>query len=375
MAKKKTVIDLFCGAGGFSKGFEQAGFECLLGVDHNKDSVETFKLNHPSAVGLCLPIEKLTKKKLNEVLQKRAVDVIIGGPPCQGFSTVGKGCSEDPRNQLFLEFLRIVRTLKPKAVVMENVTGLLAKKNELTLKSIFKKFHQMGYLVDARVLCAEEYGVAETRRRTIIVCSKKVEPLFPQISHGERGKQKIATLKDCLKNLKAPDGKIYNHDVKTAELKNELDRKRLRYIPEGRGIRYQHDEKELLPKSLHYNVDWDKISEGRFRQAKLQRLSYQRPSFTIMTSRTNYIHPRENRYLTAREAAAIQSFPNDFVFCGSLTSQFRQIGNAVPVKLAQSIGESILKMISSRKKSTSKNKELDLNFKKRAFHYNSKVAA
>lgn len=372
---KLNFIDLFCGAGGFSKGFEIAGYNCLLGVDFDKDSIETFNRNHKSKVGICAAIQDITNKRLKEIIGKKKVDVVIGGPPCQGFSTVGKGQADDPRNTLFLEFLRVVKATNPKVVVMENVTGLLAKKNEKTFNSIVESFANLGYVVDARVLAAEEYGVPEVRRRTIIICSKVGVPTYPQITHGKRGIEKVSTLKDWIKNLKTSSGETFNHDPKMAQVKNDLDRARLKYIPEGRGIRYKKDEKELLPRKLWYDVVWEQLREGRFRQTKLQRLSFSKPSYTIMTSRTGYFHPKEDRYLTPREAAAIQTFPNDFVFCGSQTSQFRQIGNAVPVLLASRIGESVAQMIKSKSKSNNK-AEIDFkNFKKRAFHYNQEVAA
>lgn len=374
MTKKFTFIDLFSGCGGFSKGFEQAGHECLLGVDFDKDAMSTFALNHNGAKTFHGDIHKLTKQKLSNLLGSRRVDIVIGGPPCQGFSTVGKGNATDPRNSLFMQFVRIVKLTKPKVVVLENVTGMLAKKNEKTLNAIFKLFEKEGYTLEARVLSSEEYGVPEKRRRTIIIGSKKCGlPLFPEITHGNRGKKKAVTVGHAFKNLKYR-GKIYNHEIDKAQIKNDTDRKRLSYIPEGKGIRYQDDELSYLPKKLHYGVDWKNLREGRFRQTKLQRLDRKKPSYTILTSRTMYYHPTEDRYLTAREAAAIQSFPNNFKFSGGLTSQFRQIGNAVPVELGKQLGLTVKKMLLRKSKSKVKSKSMD-EFRKRAFHYNSNVAA
>jgi DNA (cytosine-5)-methyltransferase 1 len=293
--------------------------------------------------------------------------MVVGGPPCQGFSTVGRGEVEDERNQLFKEFVRIVKLTHPKVILFENVTGLVAKKNQVIMKQIFQYFEKLGYNMDARVLSAEEFGVPEKRRRTIIMGVKDGECLFPVVTHGARAAKKIITVKEAFKNLKARDGRIYNHDIKLAEVKKTSDKERLKFIPAGRGIRYQEDEKEFLPKKLWFGVDWKKLRENRFRQTRLQRLPLNEPSPTILTARTSYYHPVEARFLTPREAAACQSFPNDFIFHGSQTEVFRQIGNAVPPLLARALGEVIKEIRFSKVKS--KKKEITTNVSKNAFHY------
>jgi len=375
MTTKQTnlkFIDLFSGCGGFSYGLEMAGHDCLLGVDFEKDAIQSFKVNHPKAEVFHGNIKKLTKNKLRELIKGQTIDMVVGGPPCQGFSTIGKGEAHDERNSLFREFVRIVKTLNPRVVIFENVTGILAKKNQPVLKLIFKSFEDLGYKMDARVLSSEEYGVAETRRRTIIIGTKAcAAPLFPQISHGDRGHMPLNKVGTVLRNLRAKDGKIYNHDIKAAAIKKQIDLERLKHIPEGCSIRYEKNEQMYLPKELRYDVDWKTLAEGRFRQARLQRLDRKLPSPTILTSRTSYYHPKENRYLTPREAAACQSFPNDFIFTGSITSQFRQIGNAVPPLLAKAIGETIKQILASKVKGQSK----EVDFGKYAFRYDSKPAA
>lgn len=368
MSKKHNFIDVFSGCGGLSYGLEQAGLRCLLGIDFNQDAIESFKLNHKEAKAFCGDVRELTNSKLKELIGNNKVDFVVGGPPCQGFSTVGRGDSDDPRNYLFMEFVRIVKELKPKGILIENVTGLLADKNKLVLKQIFNLFEKMGYVLNARVLSAEEYGVPERRRRTIIVGVQKGYSFsFPIPSHGERGKKKMATVGEALRAI--PKNASYNN-VSTAQIKNELDLKRLSYIPEGCGIRYKKDEEAYLPKKLRYEVDWELLAEGRFRQTKLQRLDRKSPSFTILTSRTMYYHPTEDRYLTPREAASLQSFPLEFEFYGSITSVWRQIGNAVPVKLAEAIGCSLIEALEGKTRSKSDVKD----FKRYAFHYNRQVA-
>lgn len=368
MKQLYTFIDVFSGCGGLSYGLEQAGMKCLLGIDHNKDAIESFKLNHKYAETYCGDIRKLTNSEMKRLVGQGTVDFVVGGPPCQGFSTVGKGMAQDPRNFLFMEFVRVVKQFNPKAIVIENVTGLLAQKNKDVLAKIFSIFEKLGYELDARVLSSDEYGVPERRRRTIIVGVKKgLHFTFPRPTHGPRGNKKLQTVRDAFKMIKKNSS--YN-DVSMAEIKNKIDKKRLSYIPEGAGIRYKKDEHAFLPKKLKYDVDWDNLAEGRFRQTRLQRLSRDTPSFTILTSRTMYYHPTENRYLTPREAASIQSFPSHFEFHGSITSVWKQIGNAVPVKLAQSIGASLIQTIEGK---SVRKKNVD-DFKKYAFHYNREIA-
>lgn len=365
--KSFTFIDLFSGCGGLSCGLELAGHKCLLGVDADKNAIASFAANHHDAAVYLGDIKKLTDKKLKELLKGQKVDMVVGGPPCQGFSTVGKGVVEDERNQLFKEFVRIVKHTQPKVILFENVTGLVAKKNLVILQKIFQYFEKLGYNMDARVLSAEEFGVPEKRRRTIIMGVKGGECLFPEVTHGRRAGKKVKTVAEAFKNLKASDGQIYNHDIKLAEIKRVEDRERLKYIPAGKGIRYEADELNYLPKKLRFDVDWKKLRENRFRQTRLQRLPLNEPSPTILTARTSYYHPVENRYLTPREAAACQSFPNDFIFHGSQTAVFRQIGNAVPPGLAKVLGESIKKI--DFKKGVYRRKTKDNILGKNAFHY------
>jgi DNA (cytosine-5)-methyltransferase 1 len=349
MAIKKNnlnFIDLFSGAGGLSCGLEMTGMNCLLGVDFNKDAIDTFKKNHPSSEVYCGDITKLKSREIKILTKNKKIHLVAGGPPCQGFSTVGKGNPKDQRNQLFKQFIRVVKDFNPEFVVMENVTGLLAKKNEKSLQSIIRLFNKLGYNIDVNILSAHNYGVPEKRRRTIFIGSRiNNEISFPQVTHFDAPKLKkhhyVQTVGDALFSLQTKNGLVHNHDVKLAAIKNPIDLKRIKRIPEGKGIRYERDEKAYLTKALSLGINWKETHENRLRQTKYQRLDSTLPSPTIMTHRHNYYHPTEHRFLTQREAASIQSFPNDFVFSGSVTSQWRQIGNAVPPLLGKSIGQAI----------------------------------
>lgn len=348
MATKLNFIDVFAGAGGLSCGLEMAGLNCILGIDYNKHAMETFKRNHKKAHAYCGDITKLTNRNIKDIVGTRKIHAVVGGPPCQGFSTVGTGDPDDKRNHLFLQFLRIVKCVTPDFVVIENVTGLLAKKNEHTLMSIFKKFNSLGYNMDVQVMSAEKYGVPEKRRRTIIIGTKvNHEPIFPKMSHDiilAKTYRPPVTVGDVIKDIKTKNGEVLNHDLELAQVNKKIDLKRLARIPEGKGIRYEKDEKAYLTKSLRLDVDWASMRENRFRQTKYFRLDRKKPSPTIMTHRHSYYHPVENRFLTQREAAKLQSFPNHFEFMGPLSEQWRQIGNAVPPLLGKAIGKSLLKM-------------------------------
>lgn len=347
-SQKLKFIDIFSGAGGLSCGLELAGLECILGIDFNQHAMDTFALNHKKAKAYCGDITKLSNKEIDLLTGKQKINLVVGGPPCQGFSTVGPGNPEDSRNRLFLEFLRVVKHTKPEFVVIENVTGLLALKNEKTLKAILKKFTDLGYVMDVQVLSALNYGVAENRRRTIFIGSKSNSKIvFPTITHDRisaKGLKKALSVGEALSDLADKKNIVHNHDLDGAKIKSKLDLDRIKRIPEGKGIRYKEDEKKYLTPKLKLGVDWETIREGRLRQTKFQRLNRDDVSPTIMTHRHGYYHPTENRYLTQREAAKIQSFPNDFIFQGPLSAQWKQIGNAVPPLLAKAIGLCIKKM-------------------------------
>ena len=351
---KPYFVDLFSGAGGLSCGLEMSGFKCAFAVDMNSAAIDTFSENHKNVLTYVDDVSKLKDSVLKKMLDGKKISLVCGGPPCQGMSTVGEGIPDDPRNFLFLQFVRIVKTIKPEFVLMENVTGLLGKKNEKILKGVLKEFRKIGYVMHVRVMSAENYGVPQKRRRTIFIGNRiGYETEFPIPTHGKFEKLKpLVTIGDAIGNMKIKNGEILNHDVEAAKISKELIRKRVEKVPEGKGIRYKEDERAYLPKKLWLGVDWDTIGEGRLREEQYHRLGRDEVAPTIMTSRHTYFHPTETRYLTCREAAAIQSFPNNYKFVGSIAQQWRQIGNAVPPLLGKAIGKAILKSLKTKKKAT-----------------------
>ena len=381
MNKKFTFIDLFSGAGGLSCGFEKAGLTCLAGIDFLKPAIETFKKNHKNAIGIDGDIRKILIKDFKKKIKNQKVNIICGGPPCQGFSTIGPGDAKDSRNHLFLEFVRFVKELKPEIIVLENVTGLLAKKNIKTLQSIFNCFEELGYDLNARVLSSHHYGAPQIRRRVILIGNRiKIENIYPQKKFSNVGEissklQLPRTVSWAFKNLINFKNKSFNHNIETASIKSELEISRISHVPEGKSIRYERDEKKFLPKKLWFNHDWSEIGEKRFREAKFARLDRSKPSPTIVTGSRMYYHPIENRYLTTREAASLQSFPAEFEFFGSITSQWTQIGNAVPPLMAEAIGDAVKKMLKNKKKKIKKNKQTNIEFiRSTAFNYDKDVS-
>ena len=375
-----NFIDLFCGAGGLSYGFEKVGLNCLAGVDHSKNAIETFKINHKNTIGIDGDIRKISIKDFKKKIKNKKVHIVCGGPPCQGFSTIGPGDAEDSRNHLFLEFVRFVKELNPEIIVLENVTGLLAKKNINTLKSIFKCFEKLGYHLNIRVLSSNHYGVPQTRRRVILIGNRlNIENKYPKKEFYDFGKidknlKKYRTVGWAFKNLLKTKGKIFNHNLELAKIKSNLETQRISHVPEGKYIRYEKDEKEYLPKKLWFDHDWNKIGEKRFREARYYRLDRKKPSPTILTGSRMYYHPTENRFLTTREAASLQSFPGGFEFIGSNTSQWTQIGNAVPPIMAEAIGKSILKMLKNKNKKIKINKNTNIEYvRSSAFNYDKDV--
>jgi DNA (cytosine-5)-methyltransferase 1 len=368
---RPILIDLFSGAGGLSAGLEMAGFKTILGVDIDKNALRTFKENHPHAEVYHGPIEELSFEYLDSVLAGQKVSLLAGGPPCQGFSTVGKGDPNDNKNQLFQHYCRVLDYLKPDYFLFENVTGILSKKNKPVLDKIINKFQSLGYSLKVSVLEAQKFGVPQKRKRAILMGTKLGHRLeFPRPSHDtEFGGVYIKpkTVGDALRSIELCDTVLNNEKV---FIKNELVNKRLKYIPEGKGIRYKKDEDELLPEGLKLGVDWGTIREGRLRELQYYRLDRNKPSPTINTQNHRYYHPVETRVFTARELATFQSFPLEFSFKGSRSSQIRQIGNAVPPLLAKALGEAILNSYNSKEKEL--DQEVLLNDSiKHAFNYDN----
>jgi DNA (cytosine-5)-methyltransferase 1 len=321
-----TFIEVCSGAGGLSAGLINSGFTPLLLNDNNKDCCSTLKKNHPNVNVVCSDMEKLN---LDQFINK--VDLLTGGIPCQSYSQSGKRKGlEDPRGQLIYHFSDIVYKLKPKIFMIENVKGLITHNKGDTIKEVLKIIDKNDlYNIQFKLLNAFDYQVPQKRERVFIIGTLKslnINFTFPD---------KIPTkvlLKDILHNVPPSSGSKY------PEKKIEL----FKQIPQGGcWVNLPEDkQKEYLGNS--YN-------SGGGKRGILHRLSMEKPSLTLLCSpsqkQTERCHPLEERPLTIREYARIQTFDDSYEFVGSLSSVYKQIGNAVPVKLAEHIGTSLIKSL------------------------------
>lgn len=324
-----TYIDLFSGAGGLSLGFEQAGFQQLLSVEMEPDYCQTYRANFPHHQLLQKDLTTLTEQDLINCLNGQSVDLVIGGPPCQGFSMAGKigrTFTDDPRNHLFKEFVRIVKIVRPCFFVMENVARLYTHNSGKTRTEIIQAFQNIGYSVECKVLNAADFGVPQIRSRVIFLGRRdKGKISFPepfQISHQTVGSAigHFPKLAAGESNPHVANHEAMNHSAQMLE--------KMAFVKNG-GNRNDIPE-PLRPKT------------GDIR--KYIRYDSNKPAVCITGDMRKVFHYEQNRALTVRELAALQSFPDNFVFCGNKIAQQQQVGNAVPPLLAKAIAESILKM-------------------------------
>ena len=332
-----TFIDLFSGCGGLSLGFEMAGYKCLLAIDNWKDALTTYTFNNPEVNTLCADLSSISPKEISKRYGLSRVDVIVGGPPCQGFSVAGKRDVNDKRNELYKSFVEFVKTLSPKAFVMENVPNILSMGNGTIKDSIVKDFENLGYNVVYKVLTASNYGVPQKRRRAVFVGMKDGRQFqFPDILTNTP-----ITSKDAISDLpehSLPEGTAYTSSPSS-------DYQRL--MRDGSSGIYNHDATEheqktkeiiaLVPDGGNYKDLPEELQQTRKVHIAWTRMNSNKPSMTIDTGHRHHFHYQYNRIPTVRESARIQSFPDKYVFKCSKTSQYKQVGNAVPPLLAKTI--------------------------------------
>jgi len=377
------TIDLFCGAGGITEGFRQADYRCLYGNDFMAEAVETFKHNHPNAWADDRSIEtvKPTEVRAKLKLKKGELDVLAGGPPCQGFSiNAPERFLSDPRNKLFKDYVRFLEEFEPKTFLFENVPGLLSLGDGKVIRQVLKEFDRLGYHVTAKILFAAHYGVPQERWRLILLGSRFGEVAVPEPTHyavgranfrgggtmtfqltpadkarlvpsvtvaeaigdlptlemGE-GAETIGYTSDALsafaRAVRGSDGVTYNHYAAKLSKQNI---ERMKYVKPGGS--WRDIPHELLPKGMQRARKSDHTKRyGRLRNDGL--------AGTMLTKCDPHwgavFLPDQNRTLTVREAARFQSFPDSYRFIGSRVSQYEQVGNAVPVLMAKAIAESL----------------------------------
>lgn len=366
-----TVIDLFCGAGGFSQGFYQAGFKVLLGIDNDEEAIKTYGSNFPNSKSILADMRKMTGSSILSLARVEAdkVDVIIGGPPCQGFSLSGKREIDDERNSLYLSFHRIVDEIRPKIFVMENVPGMVNLFKGQIKEKIISDFEKIGYKVFLKILTASDYGVPQHRKRAFFVglnLDKYSEECFeyplPEYGDGENLNglfplKPFVTTEQAISDLdfvpddeilqgpidyrKAPENE-YQKSMRTGSrslnnheiiLHKEKTRKIVSMVPDGGNYK---DLPQELWTTRKVHIAWT-------------RMNSKKPCFTIDTGHNHHFHYRANRVPTVRESARIQSFPDKFIFTGKKTSQLRQVGNAVPPLMAEALAKKITEKLEELK--------------------------
>ncbi len=357
--RKLTVVDLFSGAGGLSRGFIDAGYEVLLGIDFDDAALKTFEHNHGNAKALKLDLFNLDNiDVLEEEFYKRAnsLDVLVGGPPCQGFSLAGKREEFDERNKLYVAMVETAKRLKPKVVVLENVPGMLTLYEGKVKERIFEDFEKLGYTMNAKILYAPDYGIPQIRKRVFFVgllnSTEKFEYPEPILQP-----ENYITCEQAIGDLPALEGiygdliqeypsepltdyqiemrefsdKIHNH---IGSIHSEKTTSMIALVPEGKNYKALPEEYRKLYK---------------YHEA-LTRYHSKKPSLTINTGHRSHFHYKWNRIPTVRESARLQSFVDSFIFFGNKSDQYKQVGNAVPPKLGFAIGMKLKEYFSRENK-------------------------
>jgi DNA (cytosine-5)-methyltransferase 1 len=400
MSGPLRTIDLFCGAGGITEGFHQAGYVSMYGNDAMPEAIQTFALNHPSAIADPRSIEQTDPGKIRQELsmQPGDLDVLVGGPPCQGFSiNAPDRFLNDPRNKLFKQFERFVEEFRPKAFVFENVPGLLSMDDGNVFKQIVAIFTALGYHVTAKILFAAHYGAPQERWRLILLGSllgeiKHPEPthyavgranfrggntmtfqldaadrgrLLPTVTVGDaigdlprlemgEGAEILGYTKDphspYSETMRNPTGVTFNHFAAKLSKQNA---ERMKHVKPGGS--WRDIPHELLPKGMQSARKSDHTKRyGRLKSDGL--------SGTVLTKCDPHwgtvFLPDQERTLTVREAARLQSFPDTYKFLGSRVSQYVQVGNAVPVVMAKAIADQIRKHLMEHSQSALRNQPL-----------------
>lgn len=351
--KLMNVIDLFAGCGGLSKGFMDAGFEIIVGVDNDQAALNTFAKNHNGAIALNADLSKQeTFDEIVRIAGDKSIDVIIAGPPCQGFSLTGPRNFDDPRNKLYLAVLEMVKQYQPKGFIIENVPGMATMYDGQVKEEVLRRFRNMGYNVECKILCAADYGVPQVRKRLIYMGVRNDigKPVFPEPILTS---DKYITCREALDDLPSREAELgQEFDEYTAEPCTEYQRlMRGNCMVLSNHVATAHkqfvkDTIALVPEGGNWKDLPKGVGESRKFHEAWTRYDGNKPSRTIDTGHRNHFHYQYNRVPTIRENARLQSFPDDFVFTGTKTQQNRQVGNAVPPLLGYHLGKALLKIIS-----------------------------
>jgi DNA (cytosine-5)-methyltransferase 1 len=329
MKSEVNYIDLFSGAGGMSLGFDQAGFDNIFSIDIEPRFCETYKFNFPHHNLIQKDISKVSNEEIKLLTGNKIIDVVIGGPPCQGFSmagNIGRKFTDDPRNQLFREFARVVEIVQPKYFVMENVARLFTHNKGETKKEIIALFKKMNYNVDCKVVNTADFGIPQVRNRVLFIGNR----ISNKIIFPTKTVDKPISIKDAIDKFpKLKSGEISKIPNHNAMKHSEQMLEKMKFVSDG-GNRNEIPE-YIRPQS------------GDVR--KYIRYKSTEPAVCVTGDMRKIFHYSQNRALTVRELATIQTFPLDFIFKGSTISQQQQVGNSVPPILAKEIALTITKMM------------------------------
>ncbi len=354
--KQYNIVDLFAGVGGLSYGFSKLPqFNIVAANEIEKDISIAYKLNHPNVEMLNCNINNLTEDILEKALKGQKVDIVVGGPPCQSYSTLGKR-KNDERANLFMQYKRVLKILQPKAFVFENVVGILSMNKGKLFKQIQAEFEELGYVLKHEVLDAVDFGVPQHRERVILVGFKgKNDFVYPTPTHGV-GLKPYVTLKDAIGDLPV---------LKSGERKKNYDtgitNEFLGFVRD-RGISVV--EEHIAPKNGEHLIKiMQTLKDGQSKDDLPEdirpksgygntyaKLWWNKPSTTITRnfacpSSSRCIHPRDSRSMSIREGARLQSFPDDYKFYGSDGMKRLEIGNAVPPLLSVAIAKQMLEAL------------------------------
>lgn len=350
------VLDLFSGAGGLSRGFYDAGYEVVLGVDFDKAALKTFKENHGQAEAMNLDLfDHDNIDVIIDFLKNRKIklDVLVGGPPCQGFSVAGPRDMNDKRNTLYTAMVELADRVKPQVVVLENVPGMVQTNGGIGAKRVVEDFAKIGYNMVAKLLYGPDYGLPQIRKRVFFVGLKDntKEFIFPEATVDKEHYITCEQAIGDLPSLQTADGEIiYGETIQNYEIpvQNEYQKKMRAHskniqnhigsIPIAK-TKYMIS---LVPEGKNYKALPEQYRGMYKYHEALTRYHSKKPSRTINTGHRSHFHYKWNRIPTVRESARLQSFPDDFIFYGNKSEQYRQVGNAVPPMLGQVVAEALL---------------------------------
>lgn len=350
------VLDLFSGAGGLSRGFYDAGYEVVLGVDFDKAALKTFKENHGQAEAMNLDLfDHDNIDVIIDFLKNRKIklDVLVGGPPCQGFSVAGPRDMNDKRNTLYTAMVELADRVKPQVVVLENVPGMVQTNGGIGAKRVVEDFAKIGYNMVAKLLYGPDYGLPQIRKRVFFVGLKDntKEFIFPEATVDKEHYITCEQAIGDLPSLQTADGEIiYGETIQNYEIpaQNEYQKKMRAHSKNIQNhigsipIEKTKYMISLVPEGKNYKALPEQYRGMYKYHEALTRYHSKKPSRTINTGHRSHFHYKWNRIPTVRESARLQSFPDDFIFYGNKSEQYRQVGNAVPPMLGQVVAEALL---------------------------------